>query len=478
MEQTSRGTQPSSKDKGKGKAPLQDETSNDSDDSDELEGDEDEDEEPEEDDVEEATESSNNGHLIALDHCRPIYDSDKPLPVYAFQIAYAKVQPYSLRIYDDGRVACSCDEKDCRHREWLLRQLSMIPSGQGPGAGTPPATIDYYNRIRRTGSHGLEDVCRALDWEFREGDIDTGTEWELQKQPPPSRPGEDRQTRRTIAQRVSTIRDIMDTFSATVRPADYRQDIFKDPTNIDVNNFYVEHDLEATFSRLLMFDNRMFHFFELLVSNDARAANFFLNMQLQAVDKLRLLDNYVDNGPGDDGRHYDIIWCAQELVNIVAAIDTNVSERGGGRLSPSSRTAAAGTLVSILEMVVSRDRDVYARIGWHRQKRHGEGRIHRNLYARLIGVVSSENPSGGVFVLKALQPLGPAATVYIERLETILHNVGPRGSQAPKAYQDKLREYIKELKDMPRPDRPGPSSSSGKRSGGSTSTDRNIKRMK
>jgi hypothetical protein len=201
-------------------------------------------------------------------------------------------------------------------------------------------------------------------------------------------------------------------------------------------------------------------------------------MQVRAVDKLRLLDNYVDNGPGDDGRQYDIIWCAQELVDIVAAIDRNVSERGGGSLSPSSRTFAAGTFVSILEMVVARDRDVYARISWHRQKRHGEKRIHRNLYARLIGVLSSENPSDGPFVLQALQPLGPAATIYIERLETVLHNIGPRGSQAPKAYQEKLRGFINQLRDMPRPDRPGPSSSSGKRSGGSTSTDRDIKRMK
>jgi len=495
MEQTSRGTHASSIDKGKGKAPLQEESSNDSDDQDELEEDEDE-------DPEEATESSNNGHLIALDHCRPIYNSDNTLPVYAFQIAYAKVQPYSLRIYDrGGRITCSCEEEDCAHREWLLRQLSMIPSGQRVGAGPGLDTVDYYNRIRRTGSHGLEDVCRALDWEFREGDTDTGTEWELQKQFPPSRPfqgpelephsslirdmgdevpaaGEGRRTRTKIAERVNTVRDIMNTFSAAVQPVDYRRDIFENPTNINVNNVYVEHDLEATISRLLVVDDRVFHFFELLVSKDDRAINFFRKMQQQAVDILHLLDNYIDNGPGDDGRQYDIIWCAQELANIVTAIDTNISQRGGGRLSPSARTAAAGTLVSILEMVVDRNRDAYARIKWNRQRRHGEGRIHRNLYARLIGILSSENPSSGVFVLKELQGLGPAAMVYVERLETILYNIGPRGSQAPQAYQVKLGGLIKDLKNMPRPDRPGPSSSSGKRSGGSTSTDRNIKRMK
>lgn len=503
MEQTSRGAHASSRDKGKGRAPLQDKTPTDSDDQDELEEDEDpEDPEDPEDEGEEGTDS-NDGHLMALDWSRPVYDTDATVPpIYAFQIAYAKVEPYSLRIRDRGGVACSCQEPDCRHKEWLLRQLSRVPSPQTAGAGPGPASVDYYNRIRRAGRNGLEDVCVALDWEFRrEGDTDAGTEWELRKLPPPpgsardpereshrslNRSREDeapgsqhrRQTRTTTAQRVKTIRDIMDTFYGLIRPADYRQDIFKDPTNIDANNFLVQGDLEATFSRLLMFNDQLFHFFELRVSDDARAVNVFLDLQLRAVEALSRLDNYVDNGPGEDGQHYDIPWCAQRLVEIVNEIDTNVRERGGGLLSPLSLTTAAQVLVQILNLVVDRNKDAYAGITWHRPRRHAEGRVHRNLYERLIGTTGPENPSDGPFVLDALRDLAPAAVSPVEKLEAILFKIGPRGTRAPEAYQIRLRELINQLRRVPRPDPPGPSSSSGKRSGGSTSADRNIKRMK
>jgi hypothetical protein len=128
--QSSRGHsrgQSGGKGKGKGKAPARDNDPSSSDDS----SDNDSDEGPEDEEGhEEGTDISWSGRLFALDHCRQHGTR------YAFQISYAEVQRYSIRISttDAGSPTCSCNEEGtCRHVIWLLEQLSRTRVDAGEG---------------------------------------------------------------------------------------------------------------------------------------------------------------------------------------------------------------------------------------------------------------------------------------------------------------------------------------------------------
>ncbi|TVY73244.1 hypothetical protein LSUE1_G003216 [Lachnellula suecica] len=467
MEETSRGTTPSAAAKGKGKAPLQRDDSSGSEDS---SNEEEEQEDPNDsDDPDDSPEGSNdipdNEQVFALDHCRQ-HTGDNG-PTYAFQIAYAKVERYGIRIERGRPTRCSCEEPGCRHQQWLLQQLSRVPGGPAVGS----ATVDPYRRISIT---GLEGVCQELGWERRvDPKHSMGTNWQLRKlystlEPTPT------QTRGAVRRRMRTVRDIMATLSTVL---DYDGGMFDtvDPDSITTNNILVPHNLEGTLSRLLIFDDRTFRLFENLVPHDARAVAYFSKMKQKAHDTLIRWDDYLDNGPvnGPHAHQYNLHWCANTLVSIVESIHQNIDERRP--LSSVALESAAHALVSILDLVVERNQVVNE---FNRPKRHGEGLVNRNLCVRLIGDTTRASPLGDAFVLDALQSV-PEARLYVEQLERILNRIEETGWAAPHAYRNKLRRLIHHLKGTaPGPTTQGPSSSSGKRSAGSGSTDRNVKRMK
>jgi len=440
--------------KGKGREPTHEEQSSSSDESSNDESDDESD--AGEEGLDEGTDNAWSGRVFALDHCRQHGTR------YAFQIAYAEVERYSIRISttDSGRPTCSCKEEGiCRHIMWFLEQLSRTR------AEGIESTVTPYEQISTL---GLENVCDELHWELREG-TDSDTEepnWQLKKDYSAVEVG--RQTRGMIRERMNIVRDIMATLSP-VATDDYRGDIFESPDDISMENTFVKGDLEATVSRLLILDDEIFHQFKALVSRDARASDYFRKMASKAHNACQLLDEYCEVGPAA-GQH-DLIWCAQELVDIVSAIAANVAERQP--LSPASREEAAKALVFILGMVVrERNHDVYQNSTFQRRRPHGEPQIDRNLYQRLIGSTSRSNPAGGNFVIKALQDL-PEAQRCVEDLEDILSILGTIGwGPAPQAYRDKLGGIIAQLKG------PGsaPSASAGKRP--ASSMDRKAKRMK
>jgi hypothetical protein len=441
--------------KGKGKAPVkQDDPSSSEDDSNEnSQGSDSGGEEQDE-----GTDTAWSGRVFALDHCRQHGTR------YAFQIAYAEVERYSIRISttDSGNPTCSCREDGtCRHIVWLLEQISRTT-----GDTTEPTTPSTpYEQIS---TRGLSNVCEELHWEFREGtDSDTEeTKWQLKKDYTASELG--RQTRGMIKERMKVVRDIMATLSRDL-PEDYRRDIFESPDDVTMESTCVTGDLEATLSRLMILDDDLFHKFKDLVSRDTRATEFFRKMELKAQDSLDLLDKYCEVGP-DDGK-YDVIWCAQTLIDIVNSISANVAERQP--LSPASREEAAKALVSILRVVVKkRNVEAYQNITWQRRRPHGEAQMDRNLYQRLIGSSSRSNPAGGNFVIKALQEL-PEAQRFVDELADILATLETIGwGPAPYTYRSKLSELITQLKRGETP-----SSSLGKRP--ASSMDRKFnKRMK
>ena len=413
--------------KGKGKAQARDDDPSSSDESSEIDSDNgSEDEEGHG----EGTDISWSGHLFALDHCRQHGTR------YAFQISYADVQRYSIRISttDAGNPTCSCNEEGtCRHVTWLLEQLSRTRVDAGE---VPPVTP--YEQIS---SIGLDTVCDELHWELREGtDSDTEeTRWQLKKDYSASEVP--RQTRGMIRKRMRTVRDIMATLSSEVTD-DFRADIFDTPDEISMDDPFVPGDLEATLARILIKDDDIFHQFDALIPRNARASDYFRKMGLKAQQTFVRLDNYSAAGPVD-GHKFDVIWCAQELIDIVNAISHNLTERQP--LNPASREEAAKVLVTILRTVVKeRNHDAYQKSKWPRRRPPHEPSIDRNLYERLIG---SSRTKQNYFVLNVLQDL-PEAQRFVDVLEDVLDRGlktigwGP----APSSYTDKLSAIIAQLK--------------------------------
>ncbi|KAF4636101.1 hypothetical protein G7Y89_g1992 [Cudoniella acicularis] len=437
--------------KGKGKAPAPRDITP------VLEEEEDDDEDDEE---EEEEDEEDPERIFALDHCRQHNEC------YAFQIAYAEPERYSIRINPTNlgvrrAPTCTCPSGHlgtCRHIHWLLEQLSR--AGADVVGGTD---IGPYERIT---AMGLGNVCYQLQWELRDADWDSEeTIWELKKHRPAIQAS--RQTRGMMRDRMAAVRDIMAALSHVVTE-DYRKDIFESPTDFTTGEIYVPADLEATLSRLLILDDDVFRRMNSSVPSNERALGYFRKIIIKAENTCALLDNYLMVGPAA-GQH-DLIWCAQTLSNIVDSIHRNITERQP--LSPLSRAAAAKALVTILGMVVERNKEVYNDLSWQRRRPHGEPAIDRNLYLRLIGSLSNANPPiNPTFALEALQDL-PEAKRYVEDLEEILAKLESIGwGPAPLAYRNKLTDIIVQLKG-----RPSPSTSGGKR--GASSVDRKVKRMK
>jgi hypothetical protein len=240
-------------------------------------------------------------------------------------------------------------------------------------------------------------------------------------------------------------------------------------------------DLEATISRVLLMNDEIFYHFKTLVSHNMRAEDYFKKALVKAQATCEALDKYCDLGPVDGD--FDLIWCANELTNIVSSISVNVIQRQP--LSPAAKHEAARALVGILSMVVrDRNNDVYNNLTWKRQRRHAEPQIDRNLYVRLIRSPPLNDAASENFVLYALQDL-PEAQPFIEELQAILERLEAQAWDAPQAYRDKLQKIIAQLKGVPvepleplEPVEAGPSASSSKRSSVGSGGRKRNKRMK
>ncbi|KAG9236002.1 hypothetical protein BJ875DRAFT_249652 [Amylocarpus encephaloides] len=460
MQKSGPSQQSPSKGKGKARAlPEETPTSSDEDSEEDESSDEDrgdsEDGSEDEDDMEGNVDLSWNGRMFALDHCR------QHGPVYAFQIAYAKVQRYGVRIStnESGRPVCTCSEQGmCRHVRWLLDQLS-----RADGRGVQPSGVSPYEHITTL---GLGNVCHRLHWELRESPDSEETEYHLSRKGASAgshrlRQDPSRQTRAMIRDRVDAVCDMLATLSPDKFAHEFRRRIFGVSDNITINNVLAPRDLETTLARILVLNDNMFQQFQTFVPDDARASEYFRKMAEKAQYTCLLLDKYCEFGPDPSGTHHDLIWCAQTLVDIVGEIHQNITERQP--LSSASREEAARALIDILRTVVKRNREVYLNLTWPRRRKHGEPQVDRNLYMRLIGVDNKDNPARGTFVVNALQDL-PEAQRYVEDLEEISARLDEIAWKAPQPYKIKLHAVISQLKkDRP----PTAATSSGKRAASS-----------
>jgi hypothetical protein len=429
---------------------------------------------PSDDEHDESPDSPIIEHIFALDHCRPHgmeEDDQHPSdPRYAFQIAEAQVERYSVRILQSSpnTPACTCGgTRPCRHVQWLLDQLARtnLSIERGPDP-------NLYQAIRQ---RGLENVCEDLHWELRDGsdsDPEDAEEsnWQLEKKVSLSRAS--RQTRGIVRNRLNLVRDIMATL-ASEPTEDYRKDIFESPNDITDEEIVVPGDLGGTISRLLIRDEGAFFRSRNLVSHDLRATEYFKNMGFKAHKACELMDQYAQLGHSHGQIHHDVAWCGKTLIEIVNTLGRNIVARQQQKpLRSSSRQEAAKALVSILAEVVNRNKDVYRDDRLPRRRPHGEPQTDRNLYQRLIGSASSSNPAGPLFVLKELQDL-PEAQPFVEDLEEILTKVKTIAWSAPQIFQEKLVAIITQLKGgVP------PSSSSAEKRPATSGMERKAKRMK
>jgi hypothetical protein len=424
--------------------------------------------------------------IFALDHCRPhgMPEDGRPpsSPRFAFQIAEAQVKRYGVRISaaNPRSITCSCDEAGvCRHGRWLLKQLDRTGLQSG---GTDTNLFRYIEQ------KGLESVCDTLTWEIRgqptnsESDLDSDDpdepgeqKWELKKKLPTSQIS--RHTRGPLKERCDTVRDIMATLCSEPTE-DYRPDIFDAEDDITLRPIALCGDVGGTFSRWLLQDDESFLRVKPLVPHDMRASAYFKSMALKAHNACEFMDRYAQLGPSPGAIvHHDVVWCAQTLVDVVNSVGRNISRRQP--LSHSSRREASSTLVSILQEVVDRNKDVYQDDRLPRRRPHGEPQTNRNLYERLIGSNSATNPAGPMFILRDLQDL-PEAQPFVEILEETLGKLQTIGwGPAPLTYREKLRAIITQLKGSSESIMPlaGPSSSTGGKRRASL-MDRKNKRMK
>jgi hypothetical protein len=414
-------------------------------------------------------------HIFALYHCRHIDDPDSGPSggIHAFQIADAEIVRYGVRVNESGLPQCSCGQVGtCRHVNWLLEQL-------GAAGITQEAATErgYYEQISAL---GLGKISEDLHWEFQER-VEDGKQpeavWQLKKDYRTSSYG--LRTRgmvqRLVKERMEEIRGILAVLSPEL-VEDYRRDIFDSTDDLTLQDVLVPSDLEATLCRLLLNDDPMFFQFGALIPPSRREADFFRKMETRARNVCRLLDDYVQHGPGPTNQNHDLVWCAGALVDIVNHIRNRLNDHRP--LRPAARQEAAKVLVSIMhEVVINRNTDVYQNSDVPRRRKHGQPLTDRNLYQRLIGSPCTHNPHGTAFVLDALQDL-PEAQMFVEDLEdiwSVLDSVGWNSTDpCVVTYRTKLAALITRLRGdgSVQPAQ----STAGKRLAGSL--ERQVKRMK
>ncbi|RDW68518.1 hypothetical protein BP5796_09175 [Coleophoma crateriformis] len=408
------------------------------------------------DSEESSDDDTSDDECFALAYCKEFRRDDEGGDFFAFQVVFADIQPYGVRIYQNKpRPECPrCENpEDCPHIEWLMEQIGR--TRRSGATGGPYQHIDEL---------GLRTICDELHWEMRtEDDSDApSTKWELKKRH--RAPAKGIRTSRISQARKTDVRNIMATLSP-VTAQQYRADIFDE--DIIIYETLVPRDLEATICRLLLLDDDVYYQFKDLVPKDAQVLDFLHKMQAKAVESFQLLDRYIQSGPIPGQVSHDVPWCANALIEVVNSVAALT-------FTPISRAAKMETvriLTSILEEVVERNYDIYASITWTRRPIPHEKDIDRNLYKLLIGSSSRDNPAQGDFVLGALHGVRDAAGGAIDDLDEIATKIGSLGFGAPAAYMNKLKGLIEQLKSGSRL-----GIAAGKRL--SEGSDRQSKRMK
>lgn len=344
---------------------------------------------------------------IALQKCRLINST------YAFQMTETVTR--SVRIHADGdgssRLSCTCqDDPPCKHLLWLLDQilqqtlydhnpnqpLKMTSQGYAEEMGNPFQNIAKYH---------LDILADGLHCQLVTPDLEYDDEIDYY--------------------RVQESRELLSSFCEE-SPEEYRLDISAKAST--EKNILKPNDLEQSLFGMLLDNHHFFHYFRSLSRPTDPINDLFRKLSQRVDHVLRDLDQYSPSGSETSAETpRDVGWAAMHILGTVGLIKSAIYTRETP-LEPLEAVSAARTLVHILEVVVSRNRDAHP----------GPNRIERNLYLRLIGDRDQD------FVIGVLALIPEAASQFLNDLDVISDKLGIHG--APASYVEKFRSLLSRLR--------------------------------
>ncbi|KAF4337039.1 hypothetical protein FBEOM_9028 [Fusarium beomiforme] len=343
---------------------------------------------------------------IALEKCRRIDNT------YAFQMTELVTRSVRIRAPQDGTssLSCSCrdDGQPCQHLLWLLDQivkqtlyendlskpLKMNSEGYAEEMGDAFQNISNYR---------LDILAEGLHCHLVTPDSEYNNEPD--------------------AFRTQEAREILSSLY-NVNPEDFRPDIFQRVSS--GKKIIKRGDLEQTVFRMLLDNHHFFHYFRSLCSPHDLIKDKFYKLT-QRIDRVvRNLDDSGQTSESESPR--DVTWAASHILGCVRRMRYEIYTRESP-ISPREALSAARSLVHILDLVVSHNRD---------QGPREAPRIDRNLYLRLIGDRDQD------FILNVLSLIPEAASQFLHNLEDILDRIEIYG--APAGYVQRFRAMLGRLR--------------------------------
>ena len=190
------------------------------------------------------------------------------------------------------------------------------------------------------------------------------------------------------ATRSEGVKDMLSVFDPVTLPQEYGRGFRDPPATAALEDLFVPGELSATIYGLAVKDEVFYKRLTKVITPDRCATQFYAKQRARAVDTMRSLGQYINNGPSLNPmtRDMDVPECARTFRIIVHEICQDRDSRTAKQpLSAAVITHVAEILVEILQQVCDRDFDVYENITWPRFGADNEPEWNRNLYMYLIG---------------------------------------------------------------------------------------------
>jgi hypothetical protein len=202
-------------------------------------------------------------------------------------------------------------------------------------------------------------------------------------------------------------------------------------------------NLEATFVRILVYDDTIFQRVRALVSPDVCAQDFFRKMGKKAHDAIRFMDQFRepnhDSGFDHAEQVLDVRQCARVLTDIVEDIAKHLHS---AQFSPATRSEAAHNLIDILTEIVEHYEDMYYQPVWEGTPQRAAPMSDHSLYQNLIRSPPLDNNK--YFIIDHLEKLTEVLGDEIDRLQAIHDTIRMR--VCPASYLRKISNLIARLR--------------------------------
>ncbi|KAF9765234.1 hypothetical protein IL306_002518 [Fusarium sp. DS 682] len=343
---------------------------------------------------------------IALEKCRHIDDT------YAFQMTELVTRSVRIRAPQDGtsNLSCSCrdDGQPCQHLLWLLDQIVKRTLYEKDLSKPLKMNSEGYaeemgDAFRNISNYRLDVLAEGLHCHLVTPDSEYNNEPD--------------------AFRAQEAREILSSVY-NMDPEDFRPDMFQKVS--PGKKIIKRNDLEQTIFRMLLDNHHFFHYFRSLCSPQDPIKDKFYKLT-QRIDRV-VGDLDAPGQTSDPGSPRDVTWAASHILGCVRRMRFEIYTRESP-ISAREALSAARSLVHILDLVVSHNRD---------QGPMHAPRIDRNLYLRLIGDRDQD------FILNVLNLIPEAASQFLHNLEEVLDRIEVYG--APAGYVQRFRAMLRRLR--------------------------------